>query len=332
MSFLSRLTERVAAALDKAPEDFRGRHGRFLAGRQQADGGFPGREGGSDLYYTGFALRALAGLRALTPDVAARAAGFLRARLTRQASIIDFVSLLYGARLVAEHGGPDVLADARADWAAAIAAALEAFRGADGGYAKTVENTGGSTYHTFLVALCRELAGLPLPEPQRAVRFVLSRRREDGGFVEIGAMKRSGTNPTAAAIALLAILKPGPENLPESEGEAVLSDAVDFLVGVQSPFEGGFTANTRAPAADLLSTFTALLTLRDLGALDRIDVAGAARYVAGCEKSGGGFTGGLWDSGVDAEYTYYGLGATAILMEAGALDDSPSPPERTTTP
>ena len=36
--------------------------------------------------------------------------------------------------------------------------------------------------------------------------FLKSRRREDGGFVEIAPMRRSGTNPTAAAVGLFQLL------------------------------------------------------------------------------------------------------------------------------
>src|SRR5215510_9490635 len=57
--------------------------------------------------------------------------------------------------------------------------------------------------HTFLAALCYELLGRPLPDVAGIESFVLSRRRDDGGFVEIGQMRRSGANPTAAAAALL---------------------------------------------------------------------------------------------------------------------------------
>lgn len=48
----------------------------FVAGGQQSDGGFAGRQGRSDLYYTDFALRTLAWL---APEHAAfdRAAGYL---------------------------------------------------------------------------------------------------------------------------------------------------------------------------------------------------------------------------------------------------------------
>ena len=45
------------------PAGTRRRHTDYLTAAQNPDGGFPGREGGSDLYYTGFALRSLAVLR-----------------------------------------------------------------------------------------------------------------------------------------------------------------------------------------------------------------------------------------------------------------------------
>ena len=55
--YLPRLTARLGNALARLPDEFRDRHAEFLRRCQNPDGGFPGREGGSDLYYTGFALR-----------------------------------------------------------------------------------------------------------------------------------------------------------------------------------------------------------------------------------------------------------------------------------
>jgi hypothetical protein len=49
---------------------------------------------------------------------------------------------------------------------------------------------------------------------------------------------------------------------------------------------------------------TGLWTLDQLGALDRIDSAAAGAYARALERPGGGFTGGLWDEGVDVEYTF----------------------------
>src|SRR5271165_4501997 len=121
-NYLQRLTARLGDALAKLPADFRARHASYLTAAQNADGGFSGREGESDLYYTGFALRGLAALDALTPEIAARAASFLRDCLTKQTSVVDFFSFLYACVLVQASGGIDVLAGSAADWPARVAA------------------------------------------------------------------------------------------------------------------------------------------------------------------------------------------------------------------
>jgi len=284
------------------------RHRRYLVTAQNWDGGFSGREGGSDLYYTGFAVRALACLESLKGRALDDVAGFLRTRLTQPASVVDFMSLLYAARLVQNGGGPDVLSENGCDWPTRVAAALEMFRKPDGGYAKATDGTAGSTYHSFLVALCYELIALPLPKPERIVDFIRSRRREDGGFVEVAPAKRGGTNPTAAAVAVLLMF----DALDGTAEQGV----IEFLAGMQSA-EGGLRANGKAPLADLLSTFTGMLTLDDLGAISRVDQAAARRFVQATEDSAGGFRGGMWDQATDVEYSFYGLGCVAILGAQG---------------
>src|SRR4051794_13808626 len=76
--YLPRLTTRLADGLARLPADLRTRQAAWLAARQNPDGGWSGREGGSDLYYTGFALRGLAALGELTPEIAGRTADYLR--------------------------------------------------------------------------------------------------------------------------------------------------------------------------------------------------------------------------------------------------------------
>jgi geranylgeranyl transferase type-2 subunit beta len=303
--YLETLTQRLTAALAALPAEVRERHARYLRRSQNPDGGFSGREGDSDLYYTGFALRGLALAGALDDAIARPAAGYLRGRLQGQAQIIDFLSLLYGALLLQTSTGVDVFEGADPLWPEAVASALERLRRDDGGYAKTAEGGGSSTYHTFLVVLCQQLIGRAPSDPDALRQFVLSRRREDGGFVEIAAMRKSGTNPTAAAIGLLSILGP-------VEGE-LRSDVVDFLAEMQDS-DGGLRANTRIPLADLLSTFTGLTTLADLGALDAIDLAAAGRFVRSLEAETGGFHMASLDPAVDVEYTFYGLGAWGQLL------------------
>jgi geranylgeranyl transferase type-2 subunit beta len=306
--YLPRLTARLAEGLAWLPSEVRARQIAYLQSVQNADGGFSGREGGSDLYYTGFALRSLAVLDAWTPAIGEGAARFLRDSLTRQASVVDFFSLLYSCLLVQAAGGTDVLADSPADWPERVAQTLETFHTPDGGYAKTIGGVSGSTYHTFLVALCYQLLGRSVPRMADVVRLVMSRRREDGGFVEIAPMRRGGTNPTAAAVGLLQMA--AEEKLGTLED--VRDGVIDFLADMVSP-EGGLRANGRAPLADLLSTFTASWTLEQLGGLQRLDTEQVRRYATSLERPEGGFHGGLWDEGCDVEYTFYGLGVLALL-------------------
>ncbi len=308
--YLLRLTARLADGLARVPADARGRHAAFLPSVQNDDGGFSGREGGSDLYYTAFGLRGLLVLGELSPAIARRAAEFLRTSLTREASVIDFFSLLYAALLVRLGGGPDVLGETSLDWRERVATILETFRTPEGGYARLAGNPGGSTYHTFLVALTYELLDRPLPRPEEVVRFIRSRRREDGGFVEAAPMRRSGTNPTAAAVGVLQVLQQTAPDCGLTDEERAA--AVNLLASMPSP-EGGLRANGRAPLADLLSTFTGLWTLDQLNALDRVDRAAVLAYGRSLELPGGGFRGGLWDDRADVEYTFYGLGVLGLL-------------------
>jgi len=305
--YLLRLTTRLAEGLAREPVEFRKRHAGYLATCQNPDGGFPGREGDSDLYYTGFALRGLAVLDALTPEIANRAADFLRLRLTQQASVVDFFSFLYSCALVQLGGGPDVLVGSPTDWPDRVAATLETFRTPDGGYGKAVGDRAASTYHSFLVLLCYQLLGRDLPDAEKLKSLVKSRGREDGGFVEIAPMRRGGTNPTAAAVGILQILAATLEQF-HTETQTVIL----FLIGMTSP-EGGLRANARAPLADLLSTFTGAWTLEQLNALDRLDLNSLRSYAQALELKTGGFRAGLWDNRADVEYTFYGLGVTSLL-------------------
>jgi geranylgeranyl transferase type-2 subunit beta len=307
LSYLQDLTLRLAEGAGRLGETTRRRHAEFLRAKQNADGGFGGREGGSDLYYTSFALRSLAILGELHGDRADRAAGFVRQRLGGQAAIIDFLSLLYSAMLLESAAGIDVFAAAPADWRSRVAAELERFRRDDGGYAMSHEGYSSSTYYTVLVLLCQQVIGASPVEPERIVRFVATRRREDGGFVELGPMRKSGTNPTAAAIGTLKILG--------AIDEETRQAAIDYLAERQTD-EGGLAANTRIPFADVLSSFTGTLTLLDLGGLEEIDATAVRRFVQSLESDAGGFMAHALDEVTDVEYTFYGLGTLALLAAA----------------
>jgi geranylgeranyl transferase type-2 subunit beta len=302
--YLEDLTVRLAVGVAELPQEVRARHAAYLKAAQRADGGFAGREGESDLYYTGFGLRGLSVLGELYGPPAERAAEFLRGRLSGRESIVDFLSLIYGATLLEVSAGIDVFADVPGDWKSAVAEAMDRLRRDDGGYAKGAEGVASSTYHTFLVLLCLQLIGREVPDPEDIVRFLHSQAAEEGGFREIRASKRAGTNPTAAAIGALRMLGALDDQTRES--------TIDFLCEMQTD-EGGLRANTRIPVADVLSTFTGLVTLVDLDARDEIDVPALERYVKSMEAPGGGFQAASLIEGVDVEYTFYGLGSLALV-------------------
>jgi geranylgeranyl transferase type-2 subunit beta len=299
--YLVRLADRLSRGLRGLEPERIARHRAFVRSRQQPDGGFAGREGDSDLYYTSFAVRSLAISGGLEPDEARRIGAYLASHSPETLSIVDLLSWLSAVAIVsASGGGLSIQIDADR-----IAERLESVRTRDGGYARTTAGAAGSTYQSFLVALAYELIGRPLPSRDALVEFVHNRQRDDGGFVEIAPMKRSGTNPTAAAVALLGMFAAIDDDLRD--------DVRGFLGDVKSD-EGGFQANTRIPFADGLSTFTGLLSVQDLGLDDVIDSAAVRAFIAGqLEFPTGGFRGAAWDEQADVEYTFYGLGTLGLL-------------------
>ncbi len=300
--YLLRLGARLADGLSTLDDRRRERHRAFILSRRRPDGGFTGREGDSDLYYTSFAVRGLALLGGLNREESASLEHYLRAHDWRRLGVIDLMSWLSLVLAVQASGGENVLGDAAPDQ---IAQKLESVRTSDGGYAKSLEGAVGSTYHSFLVTLTYQLIGRDVPRPNALIQFLYDRQRDDGGFVEIAPMRTSGTNPTAAAVAVLSILG--------ALDDELRADVRAFLAEVRSD-EGGFQANARVPFADGLSTFTGLLTAQDLGCADVIDPARVQVLLdRALEFPTGGFRAATWDEAADVEYTFYGLGVLALL-------------------
>jgi geranylgeranyl transferase type-2 subunit beta len=302
--FLLDLAIRLQQGARAFQAEFREKHARFFRAMQLPDGGFRGREGDSDLYYTSFAVRGLAMLDELTADDCQSIGRYLKGHQWRQLGVIDLMNWLATALAVQAVSGFDPLADEVAGWPEEMADKLEAVRTKDGGYAKSTEGASGSTYHSFLVALTYELLSASPPGANALGQFLFDRQRDDGGFVEIAPMRRSGTNPTAAAVVLLDRL-----GLVDDE---VTSDVTAFLQDVWSD-EGGFSANSRVPFADGLSTFTGLLTLWTLNRHGEFDLGAIAGFIRSLELPTGGFRAASWDETADVEYTFYALATAALL-------------------
>ena len=76
--YLIQLADRVAHGLKQISADRIARHRKFLLSQQTEAGGFKGREGDADLYYTGFAVRALAVSGGMDTDCSRKVAEYLR--------------------------------------------------------------------------------------------------------------------------------------------------------------------------------------------------------------------------------------------------------------
>lgn len=305
------LTLRLAAGASQIDPEIRRVHGDWLRSQQRADGGFAGREGESDPYYTAFALRGLLVVDAIDADLAERAAGFFHSVFSDHLGVVDLASLVMGGSILELTHGIQPL-EQIPEAPQRIVERLESLRSNDGGYAKTVGGIAGSTYQTFLNLLCYELLEQSPAEPAGILRFLQSQRVSDGGFREIRVAKRAGVNPTAAGIGAL-------KSLGQLDPDAETVTA-DFLLDMQTD-EGGLAANDRIALADLLSSCTGMVTLCDLQAAEQLNLPALRRYALSMQRvaqgrPSGGFHGFAFDQDVDVEYTFYGLALLALCEAA----------------
>lgn len=251
---------------------------------QQADaGGFGGSAGPADLYYTDFAVRCLAILDG--PDEPLRRAGRWVER-QRPDDLVHWFCAMNTRRLLRTRG--------------------ISIRELTGPSPAVPEDR---AYGLFLGLLVRQLRQEPLGD--RAAVSLANLRRSDGGFAESSGGLHGHTNATAAALASLWLTG-------EADAEA-LGSAMDFLAARQTP-DSGFAAHAAIESADLLSTFTALLSLAMLGRTD-VDLGGVARFLRQCARSGGGFAATADASApVDVEYTWYGVGLACLLRQLSAIN------------
>ena len=221
-------------------------------------------------------------------------------------SCTETISLFFATHLWEGYSGQTLPGDGLSDQ-------LERFLREDGGYASSEKAAFSSTYHTFLVfGLLEHLAPDFRIDADELYRFLQKRQRSDGGFVELEPLKHSGTNPTVAGLGLLACLRNSPMSIPMDH---LKEKALRYLRERQTS-SGGFQANGRIPAADLLSTFTALSILYEEGYEDQVDLPSAQNFVQSLrrETPGGlGYVGGSWDNESDVEYTFYGLAAECLI-------------------
>jgi geranylgeranyl transferase type-2 subunit beta len=296
MPYLSQLDAFLRASLMHSADSMRDAQMRFIRARQSEDGGFAGRQGASDPYYTDFALR-VTSLLAPGSDVGVKAATYLPTVAAPPDDVVAAFSLLNCRRMLDECGC-SVEIDVESTMRAVDMHRLEA-----GGWSRAGSDA-VSAYCTFIGALCHQLTGTPVPEAAAAADAVAALQTTDGGFREQSSDSASQINATAAAIAFLRMTG-------RVTAEQQLR-AREYLLRMQAG-DGGMLAHEAVPHGDLLSTFTGMLTLTTLGSVAGLDVQAAARFLRWVALPEGGFVGYIGDTEPDVEYTYYGLGCLALL-------------------
>ena len=293
--YLGLLDGMVRAGLDGLGPRFHDAQLARVLPMQHSDGAFPAPGGSPDLYYTDFGVRLLALLDAPTAaftDVAAYLASLPCPR-----DLVEVFSLLNCRRVMEPRGVSSPLDQA------GLLAVIESQRSAPGGYGRSTDGA-ATAYATFLAGLCLAMLEQPIPDQAEAVAAVAGLQRPDGGFA-LDAEGSSQTNATAAALAFV-IQEDSLTDTPRQR-------AVAFLVSQQCG-DGGFRAHPTAPAADLLSTFTALCSLIFAGDPRACDLVALAGFVRRCADGRGGFAAAPGSAEVDIEYLFYGLATLALLQ------------------
>jgi prenyltransferase beta subunit len=264
----------------------------FFRSRANADGGFQNRTGESDLYYTVFGLE---GLAALSQPPPAATRGFLEGYGDGRHLDLVHLSCLARAWATVDPAGPPP------EIAAAIAAGLESFRSAEGGYGVARQQHRGSVYACFLVLGAFEDLRMELPDADGVLACLDGLRAGDGGYANHADAAEGSTPATSAAVLLLRHLDrtPGP-------------GLSEWLLARCHP-NGGFFAAPGAPLPDLLSTATALHALAALHAPIESIKEPCLDFVDTLWSNAGAFCGSWADDALDCEYSYYGLLALGHL-------------------
>ena len=282
------------------PAGLKSRISGYVLLKQNRDGGFSGRLGNSDIYYTAFALRSARLLGLKNTAFWKKAGNFVSGIRAEELDLAGLVSFLQAADILEKSGGlPPVNA-----YSAASLKIIERYAGKAGGFRKSPLDSALSLYNSFLALLALSKLKQGYPEPKKAAVKILKRQARDGGFSELGFRASGRTNPSAAAVMTLFALG----RLPA----AAERKAAAFFSGMQTA-TGGFLAHEKAPVPDLLSTYTSLLTLKALGRLKEVDAKQALSFVTSLLAFKGGFKAVEIDNDTDLEYTYYGLGCLGIL-------------------
>ncbi len=267
---------------------------KFILSQQGPQGGFLDRDGSPDLYYTSFAVDALAALQVELPE--SSLSRYLGSKMEMLAEL-DFVHLCCLARAssaIKSLRGSDVISG--------VLERIEGFRTPDGGYNQIAGHPTGSAYACFLAWGAYSDHGKPLPNQQAITRCLDALATGDGAWCNDTDLPIANLPATAAAVAVCRNLR-----------HPVTDATVEWILSSYHQPSGGFLPFPDAPMPDLLTTAVALHTLDALqGPLQPIRES-CLDFIDTLWSAAGGFHGNWSDDDLDIEYTYYGLLALGHL-------------------
>ena len=265
----------------------------FIGRQLNEDGGFKGRGGQSDLYYTVFGIEALLALDGEFDR--ARIKSYLRQ--FGDGDSLDLVHLACLARCWADISEPRN-AGIEATLRDGILRRLEGYRCPDGGYSNSSGAQRGTAYGCFLALGAYQDLNGDMHNVTALADCVESLRTPDGAYSNDPTIRIGATPATAAALTILHYLN-----------EPVSDASIEWLLSQRHP-KGGFVAVPVAGSfgvPDLLSTATALHALALAGVpLDSVSER-CLDFLDSLWSEEGAFRGSWADPTLDCEYTYYGL-------------------------
>ena len=300
------------------------RHRGFLLETRSRSGGWAGRQGETDLYYTRFACRALQVLDGWGDSLVQDLEPSLQWLRSRGWQVADCVEgfCLADCMAVCHAAGLSPWPDAELLCIADHLGEVIQRHHAQGGCARTPGARPCFT-HTLLARLT--LMALEELCPQRSAKapaggfsfldqgvlaeFISGRLLPGGGVADTDPAGPSQTPATAAAAVLLAFAPEPSQHLSE--------DLQRFLLAMQQE-DGGFSLTADLPESDMLATCSALVGLHLLGGLPGAKLSAAARFVTNCRAAQGGFRARALDAVADTEYSYYGLCSLGLLAHYAA--------------
>lgn len=297
----SQAMNRVSAMAAKALGPAKDSVVDFLWSRLDPCGGFLGRDGRPDIYYSSFALDCLSATDPAATDLK-RTETWVQSLGT--GDNLDFVHRTCLARCWARLPGLRVSRAMRKE----LAASLEICRAPDGGYNTTPTPAAGSVTGTFFALGAYDDLDLLPPSPLKALTSLERLGTPDGAYGNDPGQAQGTTLATAGVAILNARLhrRTDPRVMP--------------WLRARCHCEGGFLASPGAPLPDLLSTATALFAFHTQEiALDAPGITACLGFIESLQEPSGGFCGQWTDDTADTEYTFYALLSLGCLV---AMDDT----------